>query len=288
MGNQNNERRPIVIAGPCVAESFDMLLDTAKHLFILSQSLQFDLVFKASFDKANRTSIDGYRGPGMDTCLKWFADLKTKLPIKILTDVHETNQVNPTASVCEYLQIPAFLCRQTDLLIAAVKTGRIVNIKKGQFMAPQAMAHIVKKAIATSQKQNEPLKIMLTERGTTFGYGNLVVDMRSFAIMASSAGARVPILLDITHSTQLPPASEGEGGKTSGAQREFAPLLSRAATATGYLSGYFLEVHPEPASAKSDSSSQLSFTQTEILLKQIIPLWRTSSELVEIDRGFKN
>lgn len=273
--------RPLVVAGPCMAESYDLMAEVAERIASLGKALDFDYVFKASFDKANRTSIDSYRGPGLEKSLEWFDKIKRTFGLRVLTDIHETNQVKPVAEVVDILQIPAFLCRQTDLVVAAVETGRDVNIKKGQFMAPQAMKNIADKAKASLSKFNKNGTIYLTERGASFGYGNLVVDMRSFGIMAQN---NLPLLFDITHSTQLP--SAGADGKTSGADRRFAPLLARAATATGYLSGFFLESHPNPKLAKSDADAQLSLSQAEVLLKQLIPLWRESRSFKEIDQQF--
>lgn len=273
--------RPIVYAGPCVAESLDLLEAVVEPLSKLSKELDFELTFKASFDKANRTAIDSYRGPGLDQALVWFEAIKNKYKVKVLTDIHEAHQAASCAPVVDVLQIPAFLCRQTDLVVAACETGRMVNIKKGQMVAPDAMLNAVDKAKAACSRKNLPLKVALTERGASFGYGNLVVDMRSFALMAR---AGVPIIFDITHSTQMP--ALGEGGKTTGGDRRFAPLLARAATGTGYLHGYFLEVHPDPARAKSDSAVQLSVSQAEHLLRQIVPLWRQAREWSGIDARF--
>lgn len=274
--------RPLIIAGPCAAESYQLMDTVCAALKRLSDELGFDYVFKASFDKANRTSLDGTRGPGLEQALGWFNDLKTKYRVKTLTDVHESQQVAEVAKVIDVLQIPAFLCRQTDLVVAAAETGRTVNIKKGQFLAPGAMIHIVEKARAAAKKKGVASNVLITERGVSFGYGNLVVDMRAFPIMAK---AKAPLILDITHSTQLP--AGGEGGKTSGAERIFAPVLARAATATGYLSGYFLEVHTDPARAISDKDAQLNLKQAETLLRQIVPLWHASKDLAQIDSQFE-
>ncbi len=275
--------RPLVIAGPCAAESFELMAEVAGHLSRLAVELGFDYVFKASFDKANRTSANSVRGPGLESTLRWFSDLKSQFGVKILTDVHETHQVAPVAQVCDYLQIPAFLCRQTDLVVEAAMSGRAVNIKKGQFMAPAAMASVVSKARAAAKSCNSQADILLTERGFSSGYGNLVVDMRAMPIMAETGA---PIILDITHSTQLP-AAGGDGGETSGAQRRFAPVLARAATATGYLSGYFLEVHTNPAKAISDKDAQLNVDQATALLRQLVPLWHQSRGFPSIDPSFR-
>lgn len=273
----------MVIAGPCAAESYALLGEVADHMAGLALELDFDFIFKASFDKANRTSQGSARGPGLESALQWFSDLKARYPgLRILTDVHETHQVEPVAQVCDVLQIPAFLCRQTDLVTAAAQTGRIVNIKKGQFMAPGAMANIVDKARGAAGGQADANRVWLTERGVSFGYGNLVVDMRALPIMARTGA---PVLLDITHSTQLPAAGGNGGGESSG-QRCFAPVLARAATATGVLSGYFLEVHPNPAAAISDKDAQLNLDQAALLLRQIVPFWRHCQNLAVIDAQF--
>ena len=275
--------RPIVYAGPCVAESLELLEEVAEPLSKLAKELDFDLTFKASFDKANRTAIDSYRGPGLELAMTWFESIKRKYGVKVLTDIHEAHQAAKCSGVVDVLQIPAFLCRQTDLIVAACETGRMVNIKKGQMVSPEAMLNAVDKARAACKRKGLPLRVALTERGASFGYGNLVVDMRSFEIMSK---ASVPIIFDITHSTQMP--AMGEGGKTTGGDRRFAPLLARSATATGHLHGYFLEVHPQPSRAKSDSAVQLSLEQAEKLLRQLVPMWRAAREWKTIDQGFVN
>ncbi len=262
--------RPTLIAGPCMAESLELLEAVVAPLHALSKELKFDLIFKASFDKANRTSIGSYRGPGLKQTMKWFDTIKSKYPgLPVLTDVHETVQVAEAAEVIDVLQIPAFLCRQTDLLVAAAQTGRAVNVKKGQFLAPENAQHIVSKMVSASKEKGFEPNYALTERGVTFGYGNLVVDMRALKVMSDLSA---PTIFDITHSLQLP-AAGGAQGEVSGGLRNFAPVLARAATATGYLDGYFLEVHANPNQAKSDAATQLSIEQASTLLRQIIPLW---------------
>ena len=273
--------RPIVYAGPCVAESLELLETVAEPLSKLAKELNFDLTFKASFDKANRTAVDSYRGPGLEQALKWFEIIKKRYSVPVLTDIHESYQAAACAPVVDVLQIPAFLCRQTDLLVAAAETGRMVNIKKGQMVSPGAMLNAIDKVKATCASKGLPLRAALTERGASFGYGNLVVDMRAFAIMAE---AGVPVIFDITHSTQLP--ASAEGGKTSGGDRRFAPVLARAATATGYVDGYFLEVHPEPSRAKSDKAVQLSLAQAETMLRQLVPFWREAKKYSSKDKIF--
>jgi 2-dehydro-3-deoxyphosphooctonate aldolase (KDO 8-P synthase) len=263
--------RPVILAGPCLAESYSMLQESALFLQGLAQRLDFDFYFKASFDKANRSSAHSVRGSGMDSTLTWFADLKQQLGVKILTDVHETYQVAPTSSVVDMLQIPAFLCRQSDLVMAAGRTHCDINIKKGQFMAPGGMEAIAEKARLSKAEAGARGTVFLTERGACFGYGDLVVDMRSLAVMESP---RTPVLYDMTHSVQKPPL--GEGSMVSRATRNFIPLLARAAAATGCLTGFFLESHPDPKNACSDKDSQLNFEQTERLLTQLIPLLKES------------
>ena len=193
-----------VIAGPCMAESFGLMDEVVDFLKPLASDLGFELIFKASFDKANRTSFKSFRGPGVDQACRWFADIKSKHRVKVLTDIHETNQVAAMAEVCEVLQIPAFLSRQTDLIVAATASGRAVNVKKGQFMAPDNAAHIATKIREVCLEKDLAPDFAVTERGVTFGYGNLVVDMRSFPIMSNQ---NVPVVFDITHSLQLPSAA---------------------------------------------------------------------------------
>ncbi|MBC7533079.1 MAG: 3-deoxy-8-phosphooctulonate synthase [Oligoflexus sp.] len=276
-------KRPTLIAGPCMAESMELLEEVVAPLYALSQELKFDLIFKASFDKANRTSIGSYRGPGLPQTLKWFDAIKSKYPgLPVLTDVHETIQIAEAAEVIDVLQIPAFLCRQTDLLVAAAQTGRAVNVKKGQFLAPENAQHIISKMVAAANEKGFKPNYALTERGVTFGYGNLVVDMRGLKVM-SDMGA--PVIFDITHSLQLP-AAGGSSGEISGGLRNFAPVLARAATATGYLDGFFLEVHSNPNKAKSDAATQLSIDQASVLLRQIIPLWYHLKAAKDSDSAF--
>lgn len=271
--------RPILIAGPCTAESYDLLCQVAQHLLTLQAQHSFNLIFKASFDKANRSSAHSARGPGLEKFLQWIADLKQKYAVQVITDVHETAQVNAVAEVCDALQIPAFLCRQTDLVLQAVASGRTVNIKKGQFMSPWAMqllAASIKERIATAN-------CMLTERGSSFGYGRLVVDMSALQIMASSG---VPIVYDVTHSVQCPPAAEGHA--TSRGNRYLTPALARAAAASGYVDGFFMEVHSEPTRAHSDAELQLSLLQATQLVPQLLQLWHKTRDMTAIDAGFAN
>lgn len=279
---QLSNDKPVIIAGPCAGESFELMDEVAEKLVKLSKELDFHYVFKASFDKANRTSGGGKRGPGIEQALEWFSRIKSKYNVPVLTDVHETHQVQAVAGVCDWLQIPAFLCRQTDLVVEAAENGAFINIKKGQFVAPDAMKYIADKAKKAAEAKGRTNNVYVTERGVSFGYGNLVVDMRGFPIMASSG---FPVMLDITHSTQLPSAA-GDG--TSSAERKFAPVLARAAAATGYLSGFFLEVHSCPAKAISDKDAQLSPEQGEALLRQLIPLWRSARDFKNIDQMFES
>ena len=257
--------RPLLIAGPCMAESYEVLQTVASRLCPLADELGWDLYFKASFDKANRSSIRSFRGPGLETTAKWFTQLRSEFGCKTLTDIHEPAQAAAAAEFCDGLQIPAFLCRQTDLLVAAVETGKFVPIKKGQFMAPESMQWIVDKARQAATAKQLPLHVALIERGTTFGYGDLVVDMRGLAAMRRTA--EVPVLFDITHSTQRPAA----GSATSGARRECAPVLGRAAMATGHTAGCFMEVHPDPLNAKSDADAQLNLAQAESPFATAVP-----------------
>ncbi len=253
--------RFFVIAGPCVIEGTDFLMKTAKTLKGIADELGIPLVFKSSYDKANRSSGKGFRGPGLKKGLADLAMVKKKWGLPILTDVHEIGEVKPAAKVAEVLQIPAFLSRQTSLLIEAAKHGEVVNVKKGQFMAPWEMANVVDKMRNAGQKN-----IWLTERGTTFGYNNLVVDYRGIPEMRKTG---CPVIFDGTHSVQQPAAK----GTSSGGTREHVPTLVRAAVAAG-VDGLFLEVHPDPPKAKSDASTQITFETFRQVLKDSIAIRR--------------
>ena len=252
-----------LIAGPCVIESEAHARSMAERIAAVCADLKLPYIFKSSYDKANRTSINSYRGPGVAEGLKILRRIKDDLKLPILTDVHEPAQVAAAAEVADVLQIPAFLCRQTDLLVAAGKSGRVVNIKKGQFLSPAEMKTAVEKVASTGNQ-----KILLTERGTSFGYNNLVVDMRPFPIMRSFG---YPVVFDATHSLQLP----GGEGKQSGGQPEFIEPLSRAAVAAG-VDGLFLEVHDNPPAALSDASNQLPLAQLKPLLEKLLALSRAT------------
>lgn len=245
-----------LIAGPCVIESESHALETAQRVASIAAEEGVPLIFKASYDKANRSSISSYRGPGLKEGLRILAEIKKRTGLPILTDVHEVEQVGPAAEVCDVLQVPAFLSRQTDLLLAVGRSGRAVNIKKGQFLSPWDVAHAVEKVASTGNE-----KIILTERGASFGYQNLVVDMRSFPIMRKLG---FPVVFDVTHSVQLP----GGAGKSSGGQPEFIEPLARAAAAVG-VDGLFVEVHEDPAKALSDGTNALPLTELRPLLNKI-------------------
>lgn len=249
----------VLIAGPCVVENRDMIFFTAEKVSALCAKYGVPLIFKSSYKKANRTSMTGFVSIGMDEALKILDDVKKQFGFPILTDVHTAEEVNAAAQVADVLQIPAFLCRQTDLLLAAGKSGKAVNIKKGQFLAPDDIKHPIEKVESTGNKN-----ILVTERGTTFGYHNLVVDMRGLVMMRKYG---YPVVLDATHSVQLP---SGENGK-SGGEPEFIFPLSRAGVAVG-IDALFIETHPEPAKALSDAASQLPIDQLERLLKQVIAI----------------
>jgi 2-dehydro-3-deoxyphosphooctonate aldolase (KDO 8-P synthase) len=248
-----------LIAGPCVIESEEHALFMATSIAAICRELGVPYIFKASYDKANRTSITSYRGPGIKEGLRILAHVRDEVKVPVLTDVHEAAQATAAGEVVDVLQIPAFLCRQTDLLIAAAKTGRAVNVKKGQFVAPQDMRHAVEK-IRESGNEN----VSLTERGASFGYHNLVVDMRSLAIMREYA----PVVFDATHSVQLP-----SQGAQSGGQPQFIPLLSRAAVAAG-IDGIFMEVHDNPAKAKSDGANALPLDKLKPMLEELLAIHR--------------
>ena len=250
-----------VIAGPCVIESEAHARMIAERLAEMSVAAGLHFIFKASYDKANRTSISSYRGPGMKDGLAILKRIKQALGVPIVTDIHTVEQASPAAEVCDIIQIPAFLCRQTDLVVAAALSGRAINIKKGQFVAPWDMRHAVEKCRDAGNSQ-----VFLTERGASFGYNNLVVDMRSLAIMRKFA----PVVFDATHSVQLPSSQSSDGGPaTSGGQPEFIPLLARAAVAAG-VDGVFMEVHDNPKEAKSDGANALDTRNLRGVLKELL------------------
>ena len=256
-------KKLLLIAGPCSLENERVCRAVAEVLVQLRRTRpELNIVFKGSFDKANRTSLAGERGTGLEAGLALLALVKKDYGLPVLTDVHETTQVSSVAAVCDVLQIPAYLCRQTDLLLAAAKTGRVVNVKKGQFLSPQEMQFVTGKLSEGKAKE-----IWQTERGTTFGYQNLVVDMRSFAIMKQNG---FPTIFDATHSVQLPGAG---GGKSSG-QREFVAPLSRAALAAG-AEGLFIETHPDPAHAISDGPNMIPLSQLTALIDSCLAVWKT-------------
>jgi len=251
-----------LIAGPCVIESEEHALFMAEVIKGVTRSLNFPFIFKASYDKANRTSIRSFRGPGLNEGLRILKKVKDEVHLPILTDVHEAADVAKVAEVADILQIPAFLCRQTDLLVAAAMTERVVNIKKGQFVSPWDMRHAVEKCRAA---RND--RVFVTERGSSFGYNNLVVDMRSLAMMRRFA----PVVFDATHSVQLPSATHGDDDQppASGGQPEFIPVLARAAVAAG-VDGIFMEVHDNPKAAKSDGANALESTKLRDVLKELL------------------
>lgn len=251
-----------LIAGPCVIESKGLILDTAGKLKELTSKLKVPYIFKASFDKANRSSRSSYRGPGMEEGLKILSEVKRQLGLPVLTDVHEDTPLNEVAAVVDVLQTPAFLCRQTNFIVNVCSQGKAVNIKKGQFLSPWEMQNVVDKARSTGNEQ-----ILVCERGFSFGYNNLVSDMRSLAVMRATG---CPVVFDATHSVQLP----GGKGTASGGQREFVPVLARAAVAAG-ISGLFMETHPNPAVALSDGPNAWPLDRMEPLLETLVALDRS-------------
>ena len=251
--------RMVLFGGPCAAESYDICMETGAHVKSLCSKLGIDYIFKSSFDKANRTSAGSYRGPSKEGGLEILARVKKDLQVPIVTDVHESYQCAEVAEVVDVLQIPAFLCRQTDLLRAAARTGKAVKIKKGQFMAPEDMKYAVDKVRGEGNNN-----VILTERGASFGYHTLVVDMRSLPVMRQYA----PVIFDVTHSVQQP---GGKGG-SSGGQREFAPFLARAAAAAG-VDGFFIETHPDPDKALSDGPNMIPLHRMEDFLTMIKKYW---------------
>lgn len=251
--------RLFLIAGPCVIESYERTLMIGQEIKKICDRLDVQYIFKASFDKANRSSLASFRGPGIEKGLEILAAIKKELQVPVCSDVHDVTQLEQAAKVLDWMQIPAFLCRQTDLVCGAAKTGKAVNVKKGQFMAPEDMQNVLRK-----MEDAGNTNLSLTERGVSFGYHNLVVDMRAFPIMRQFG---YPVIFDATHSVQLP----GGMGTSTGGQREFIPYLARAAVATG-VDGFFMEVHDNPPEGLSDSTNMLYLSSLESLLKELIAI----------------
>jgi 2-dehydro-3-deoxyphosphooctonate aldolase (KDO 8-P synthase) len=250
-----------LIAGPCVIESAESCLEQARTVAVIAREAEFPFVFKASFDKANRTSVSSYRGPGLDEGLRILAEVRRELGVPVVTDIHTPDQAERAGEVVDIIQVPAFLCRQTDMLTAAGRTGKPVNVKKGQFLSPELMAHAAAKVLAGAERAGvAPGGVMLTERGTTFGHGDLVVDMRGLAVMRRTGW---PVVFDGTHSVQRP----GGLGSASGGDVEMVPLLVRAAVAAG-VDGLFIEIHPEPQKALSDAACVLPHEELPRLLAE--------------------
>ncbi|MDD5559183.1 3-deoxy-8-phosphooctulonate synthase [Candidatus Methylomirabilis sp.] len=257
----------LLVAGPCVIESEEHLLRTGEAIKVVCEACRVPLILKASYDKANRSSGHSFRGPGLEEGLRILERVKAKLGVPVISDVHDVNQVSAAAEVLDILQIPAFLCRQTDLLLAAARSGKPVNVKKGQFLSPWDAGHIVEKLRSAGSEA-----IVLTERGTSFGYNNLVVDIRSLPVMRSFG---YPVLFDVTHSMQLP----GGAGNASGGQPQFIPFIARAAVAAG-VDGLFMEVHPDPANAPSDGPNMLRLDALPGLLSQLLEVQRAVAPYV--------
>lgn len=251
--------RPVLIAGPCVIETAESALATAAFLKDLTDELHVPFIFKTSYDKANRTSLKSYRGPGVSKGLDVISNIKDVLGVLVLSDVHRFSEIGPAAEVLDVIQIPAFLCRQTDFVVAVAQAGKPVNVKKGQFLAPWDVEHVAKKIVSTGNDQ-----ILLTERGAAFGYNNLVVDFRSMAIMRRLGW---PVIFDATHSVQLP----GGRGDSSGGQREFVPMMARAAMAAG-VDGIFMEVHENPGQALCDGPNSLPLGEVRPLVEQLVAI----------------
>ncbi|MFM7973010.1 MAG: 3-deoxy-8-phosphooctulonate synthase [Betaproteobacteria bacterium] len=268
-----------LIAGPCVVESLELQLEVAGHLKDITRELGIPFIFKSSYDKANRSSGASFRGPGMDRGLEILAQVKRQLDVPVLTDVHTEDEIATVASVVDVLQTPAFLCRQTDFIRAVAQCGKPVNIKKGQFLAPHDMKHVIDKARAAAREQGlDEDRFMACERGASFGYNNLVSDMRSLAILRETGA---PVVFDATHSVQLP----GGQGSSSGGQREFVPVLSRAAVAVG-ISGLFMETHPNPAKALSDGPNAVPLRHMKALLTQLVELDRVVKRQTLLENDF--
>ncbi len=273
------DRPFFLIAGPCVIESHQMALDTAGQLKELTAALGIPFIYKSSFDKANRSSGTSFRGLGMEKGLEILADVKRQIGVPVLTDIHEIDEIKPVAAVVDVLQTPAFLCRQTDFISACAQSGKPVNIKKGQFLAPHDMKNVIDKARAAARQAGLPEdNFMACERGASFGYNNLVSDMRSLAIMRETG---CPVVFDATHSVQLP----GGQGSTSGGQREFVPVLARAAVAVG-VAGLFMETHPNPAEAKSDGPNAVPLARMKELLSTLLELDRVVKKIGFLESDF--
>ena len=255
-----------LIAGPCVVEDENIMMHTAERLKEMTSDRNILLIFKSSFEKANRTSARSYRGPGIKKGLKILQKIKERFSLPILTDVHETNEIDVVATVADIIQIPAFLCRQTNLLVKAAKTQKIINLKKGQFLAPEDISKQLEKVTAENNH-----KVLLTERGTSFGYHNLIVDFRSFPMMKI---AKYPVVFDVTHSMQKPSI-----GSISGGTPEFAPMMAQAAMATGFVDGLFIETHPNPLEALSDASTQLALDIIPALLDKCLAVKKAVTSL---------
>lgn len=271
--------KPIfLISGPCVIESREMAMETAAALKEITAKLGVPFIYKSSFDKANRSSATSFRGLGMDQGLQILADVRESLGLPVLTDVHDVEQIKPVAEVVDVLQTPAFLCRQTDFIQACAVSGKPVNIKKGQFLAPEDMTQVVRKAELAAAEAGVESKIMVCERGASFGYHNLVSDMRSLAIMRQTG---CPVVFDATHSVQLP----GGQGTSSGGQREFVPVLSRAAVAVG-VAGLFMECHPDPAKALSDGPNAVPLSKMQELLSTLVALDRVTKASGYLENNF--
>jgi 2-dehydro-3-deoxyphosphooctonate aldolase (KDO 8-P synthase) len=273
------DRPFFLIAGPCVIESRQMALDTAGQLKEIASALGINFIYKSSFDKANRSSGSSFRGLGMEKGLEILAEVKARIGVPVLTDIHEIYEIEPVAAVVDVLQTPAFLCRQTDFINACAQSGKPVNIKKGQFLAPHDMKNVIDKARTAAREAGLPEdSFMACERGASFGYNNLVSDMRSLAIMRETG---CPVVFDATHSVQLP----GGQGSTSGGQREFVPVLARAAIAVG-VSGVFMETHPDPAKAKSDGPNAVPLGRMKELLSTMIDIDRVVKKNGFIESNF--
>lgn len=251
----------LVIAGPCVMESEELTLDVARQISQIKENFNLPVVFKASYDKANRTSLDSFRGPGVDVGVRWLQQVKEKYRLPVLCDVHTVEEIDKVKDVVDVIQIPAFLCRQTDLIVAAAQSGCVLNLKKGQFLSPWEMKKVVEKA-----KKSGAHHVLVTERGSSFGYNNLVVDMRSFPILKQETNC--PVIFDATHSVQLP----GGQGDCSGGQREFVAPLARSAVASQSLSGLFFEVHPSPDEALSDGPNMIKIETLKEILHQVVAI----------------